>query len=183
MVLSDHEIRVLARAGMIDPFIDYGLCRSGQISFGLTSYGYDCRLADEYRIFTNVNNTVVDPKHFDTDCFVERQGDECLIPPNSFILGRSVEWFKIPRSILVICIGKSTYARVGIVIGITPLEPEWEGHITIEISNTTPLPARVYGNEGIAQLIFLRASETCDRSYADKHGKYQHQSGIVLPRV
>lgn len=152
------------------------------ISFGNSSYGYDCRIADEFKVFTNVYNTLVDPKLFDPKSFVEVSGD-CIIPPNSFALGRTVEWFRIPRDILVIGIGKSTYARCGIILNVTPFEPEWEGHATLEISNTTPLPAKIYANEGICQLIFFQGDGKCDTSYADKKGKYQSQGGIVLPRV
>jgi dCTP deaminase len=157
--------------------------RAGVISYGLSSYGYDIRVADEFKIFTNVHSALVDPKHFDPRSMVDFKGEVCVIPPNSFVLARSVEYIRVPRDVLVICIGKSTYARCGIIVNVTPLEPEWEGYITIEISNTTPLPAKIYANEGIAQLIFLQADEPCEMSYADKKGKYQRQRGIVLPKV
>jgi len=167
---------------MIEPFNSKQV-RKGVISYGVSSYGYDMRISDEFKIFTNINNTVVDPKKFDPKSFVDYKGDICIIPPNSFALASSVEYFRIPRDVLVICLGKSTYARCGIVVNVTPLEPEWEGHVTIEISNTTPLPAKIYANEGIAQLIFLQASEVCEISYKDKAGKYQAQRGITLPRL
>ena len=153
------------------------------ISYGNSSYGYDCRIADEFKVFTNVFGSVVDPKNFDPKAFVEIKADECIIPPNSFALGRTVEWFRIPRDILVVGIGKSTYARCGIILNVTPFEPEWEGYATLEISNTTPLPAKIYANEGICQLIFFQGDGPCDVSYADKKGKYQSQQGIVLPKV
>jgi dCTP deaminase len=153
------------------------------ISYGLSSYGYDIRVADEYRIFTNVNTAIVDPKNFDARSFVEYKGDICVIPPNSFVLARSVEYFRIPRNVLTICLGKSTYARCGIIVNVTPFEPEWEGYVTLEISNTSPLPARVYSNEGLCQVIFLESDELCEVSYKDKKGKYQAQQGIVLPRI
>jgi len=168
--------------GMIEPFVESQM-REGVISFGLSSYGYDVRVADEYRIFTNVNTTIVDPKHFDPRSFVEYKGEICVIPPNSFVLARSVEYFRIPRNIMTICVGKSTYARCGIIVNVTPFEPEWEGHVTLEISNTSPLPARVYSGEGICQVIFLEADEVCEVSYKDRKGKYQAQQGIVLPRI
>jgi dCTP deaminase len=152
------------------------------ISYGVSSYGYDIRCADEFKIFTNVNSSIVDPKAFDEKSFVSFTGNVCIIPPNSFALTRTVEYFRIPRNVLAICVGKSTYARVGIVINVTPLEPEWEGQVTIEISNTSPLPAKVYANEGIAQLLFFEADEVCEQSYKDKNGKYQGQMGITLPR-
>lgn len=182
MVKSDRWIKEMARRGMIEPFSESQV-REGVISYGVSSYGYDMKVADEFKIFTNINSTVVDPKNFDPRSFVEYKGDVCIIPPNSFALARSVEYYKIPRNVLVICLGKSTYARCGIVVNVTPLEPEWEGHVTIEISNTTPLPAKMYANEGIAQLIFLQASETCEVSYRDKAGKYQAQQGITLPKL
>jgi dCTP deaminase len=172
----------MASKGMIEPF-NQNQVRGGVISYGVSSYGYDMRITDEFKIFTNINNTVVDPKSFDPKSFVDFKGSECIIPPNSFVLGHSVEYFRIPRDVLVICLGKSTYARCGLVVNVTPLEPEWEGHVTIEISNTTPLPAKLYSNEGIAQLIFLGGSEVCETSYADKSGKYQAQKGITLPRM
>lgn len=182
-IKSDRWIRQMAREHrMIEPFVE-GQKREGVISYGLSSYGYDIRVADEYRIFTNVNTTILDPKHFDARSFVEFRGEVCVIPPNSFALGRSVEYFRIPRTILTICVGKSTYARCGIIVNVTPFEPEWEGYVTLEISNTSPLPARVYSNEGICQVIFLEADEVCEVSYKDKKGKYQAQQGIVLPRI
>lgn len=182
MVKSDRWIKDMAGKGMIEPF-NAKQVRKGVISYGVSSYGYDMRIGDEFKIFTNINNTVVDPKKFDEKSFVNFRGDVCIIPPNSFALASSMEYFRIPRDVLVICLGKSTYARCGIVVNVTPLEPEWEGHVTIEISNTTPLPAKIYANEGIAQLIFLQASEICEVSYKDKAGKYQAQKGITLPRM
>lgn len=182
MVRNDRWIKEMARKGMIEPF-EEKLVREGVISYGVSSYGYDMRVADEFKIFTNINSTVVDPKNFDPRSFVEFKGNVCIIPPNSFALARSVEYFRIPRDVLVICIGKSTYARCGIIVNVTPLEPMWEGYLTIEISNTTPLPAKIYANEGIAQLIFLKAEEECEVSYADRKGKYQAQQGIVLPKI
>lgn len=182
MIKNDRWIREMASKGMIEPFSENQV-REGVISFGVSSYGYDMRIADEFKIFTNINNTIVDPKNFDPRSFVDFKGDVCIIPPNSFALGYSVEYFRIPRDVLVICLGKSTYARCGIVVNVTPLEPEWEGHVTIEISNTTPLPAKIYANEGIAQLLFLGSEELCEVSYADKAGKYQAQRGITLPRM
>lgn len=182
MVKNDRWLKEMASKGMIEPFNENQV-RSGVISYGVGSYGYDMRIADEFKIFTNINNTIVDPKNFDPKSFVDFKGDICIIPPNSFVLGYSVEYFRIPREVLVICLGKSTYARCGLVVNVTPLEPEWEGHVTIEISNTTPLPAKVYANEGIAQLIFLEGSQVCETSYADKSGKYQAQKGITLPRM
>ncbi len=167
---------------MIEPFADSQISQ-GVISFGLSSYGYDLRIADEFKVFTNVFTAIVDPKAFDQKGFVEMKGDFCIIPPNSFALARSVEYFRIPRNVLTICLGKSTYARCGIIVNVTPFEPEWEGFATLEISNTTPLPAKIYANEGIAQVIFFEADETCRISYADKKGKYQKQSGIMLPRI
>jgi len=168
--------------GMIKPFEDRQV-RKGGISYGLSSYGYDIRIADEFKIFTNINTTIVDPKGFDPRSFVDVQGEVAIIPPNSFALGRSVEYFKIPRNVLTICVGKSTYARCGIITNVTPFEPEWEGYVTLEISNTTPLPAKIYANEGIAQVLFFESDEACETSYADRQGKYQGQQGIVLPTV
>lgn len=182
MIKSDKWIKDMAHKGMITPFSDRQV-RKGVISYGVSSYGYDIRIADEFKIFTNINSTVVDPKNFDERSLIDFKGDVCIIPPNSFALASSIEYFKIPRDILVICLGKSTYARCGIIVNITPLEPEWEGHVTVEISNTTPLPAKIYGNEGIAQLIFLQADEVCEISYKDKSGKYQSQKGITLARL
>ena len=167
---------------MIKPFEDRQV-RKGTISYGLSSYGYDIRIADEFKIFTNINTTIVDPKGFDPRSFVDVQGEVAVIPPNSFALGRSVEYFKIPRNVLTICVGKSTYARCGIITNVTPFEPEWEGYVTLEISNTTPLPAKIYANEGIAQVLFFESDEACETSYADRQGKYQGQQGIVLPTV
>ena len=168
--------------GMIKPFEERQV-RAGVISYGLSSYGYDLRIADEFKIFTNINNTLVDPKAFDPRSFVDYQGPVCIVPPNSFALGRTVEYFKIPRNVLTICVGKSTYARCGIITNVTPFEPEWEGFVTLEISNTTPLPAKIYANEGIAQVLFFESDEACQTSYADRQGKYQGQQGIVLPTV
>jgi dCTP deaminase len=167
---------------MIEPFVD-GQVRGGNISYGLSSYGYDLRVADEFKIFTNINSTVVDPKVFDDRSFVGFQGEICVIPPNSFALARSVEYFRIPRNVITICVGKSTYARCGIIVNVTPFEPEWEGFVTLEISNTTPLPARIYANEGLCQIIFFESDEVCETSYGDRKGKYQKQLGIVLPKV
>ena len=167
---------------MIAPFEERQV-RKGVISYGLSSYGYDIRIFDEFKIFTNINTTIVDPKEFDPRSFVDFKGDVCVIPPNSFALGRSVEYFKIPRNVMTICLGKSTYARCGIITNVTPFEPEWEGFVTLEISNTTPLPAKIYAREGIAQVLFFESDETCAVSYADRQGKYQAQQGIVLPTV
>ena len=183
MIKSDRWIRRMAvEKGMIKPFEDRQV-RKGGISYGLSSYGYDIRIADEFKIFTNINTTIVDPKSFDPRSFVDYQGEVAVIPPNSFALGRSVEYFKIPRNVLTICVGKSTYARCGIITNVTPFEPEWEGYVTLEISNTTPLPAKIYANEGIAQVLFFESDEPCLVSYADRQGKYQGQQGIVLPTV
>lgn len=182
-VKNDRWIRNMVREKeMIKPFADSQV-REGVISYGVSSYGYDLRVADEFKIFTNVNSSVVDPKNFDERSFVEFRGPVCIVPPNSFALARSVEYFKIPRSVLTICVGKSTYARCGIIVNVTPLEPEWEGFVTLEISNTTPLPARVYSNEGLCQIVFFESDEECEISYKDKKGKYQSQKGIVLPRI
>ena len=167
---------------MIEPFAEEQV-RSGVISYGVSSYGYDMRVAPEFKIFTNVLSAVVDPKHFDPKSFVEFTGEVCMVPPNSFALARSVEYFRIPRNVLTICVGKSTYARCGIITNVTPFEPEWEGFVTLEISNTTPLPAKIYANEGIAQVLFFEADEVCETSYADKKGKYQKQQSIVLPKL
>ncbi|WP_298817237.1 dCTP deaminase [Chloroflexus sp.] len=182
-VKSDRWIRRMAlEHGMIEPFVDHQV-RRGVISYGLTSYGYDMRVTDHFKVFTNVYNALVDPKQFDPRSFVDIQADYVDIPPNSFALAQSLEYFRIPRNVCCIVIGKSSYARCGIIINVTPLEPEWEGHVTIEISNTTPLPARIYANEGIGQVLFLESDEVCEVSYADKKGKYQKQTGIVLPRI
>jgi dCTP deaminase len=179
----DHWIRKMAHEHrMIEPFVE-GQVRNGNISFGVSSYGYDIRVADEFKIFTNVFSAVVDPKDFDPKSMVDFKGDVCIIPPNSFALARTVEYFRIPRQVLTICLGKSTYARCGIIVNVTPFEPEWEGFVTLEISNTTPLPARIYANEGIAQVLFFEADEPCEISYADKKGKYQKQQSIVLPKL
>jgi dCTP deaminase len=167
---------------MIEPFSDQQV-RGGVISYGVSSYGYDVRIADDFKIFTNINSTIVDPKSFDPRSFVDFRGDVCVIPPNSFALARTVEYFRIPRSVLVICLGKSSYARCGIIVNVTPLEPEWEGIVTLEVSNTTPLPAKIYANEGIAQMLFFESDEVCLTSYADKKGKYQAQQGLTLPRL
>jgi len=182
-ILSDRWIRnEVRRSGMIEPFVEHQK-REGCISYGLSSYGYDARVADEFKIFTNVDNALVDPKNFSDDSFVDRKTDICVIPPNSFVLARTVEYFRIPRDVLVICLGKSTYARCGMIVNVTPLEPEWEGHVTLEISNTTPLPARVYANEGICQFLFLRGESAPEVSYADRKGKYMGQQGVTLPRL
>ncbi len=168
--------------GMIEPFEDRQV-RQGVVSFGLSSYGYDVRVANEFKVFTNVYNTVVDPKAFDPQSFVDIRADVCTIPPNSFALASTVEYFRIPRDVLTICLGKSTYARCGIIVNVTPFEPEWEGHVTIEISNTTPLPAKIYAHEGIAQVLFFQGDEPCEVSYKDKKGKYQAQRGVTLPKI
>jgi dCTP deaminase len=168
--------------GMIEPFVDDQI-REGVVSYGLSSYGYDIRVADEFKVFTNINSTVIDPKSFDPRSFVDIRADVCIVPPNSFALARTIEYFRIPRDILTICLGKSTYARCGIIVNVTPFEPEWEGFVTLEISNTTPLPARIYANEGIAQVLFLQSDEECERSYADKKGKYLKQTGVTLPKI
>lgn len=182
-IKPDHWIRKMAlEKGMIEPFVD-GQVREGVISYGLSSYGYDIRVTDEFKIFTNVHSAVVDPKHFDPKSFVDFKGDVCVIPPNSFVLARTVEYFRIPRTVLTVCLGKSTYARCGLIVNVTPFEPQWEGYVTLEISNTTPLPARVYANEGIAQVLFFESDEECETSYADRKGKYQAQQSIVLPRI
>ena len=182
-IKNDRWIREMAETQeMISPFCEKQV-RNGVISYGLSSYGYDLRVADEFKIFTNVNNALVDPKRFDEKSFVTVQTDICIVPPNSFALARSIEYFKIPRSVLTICVGKSTYARCGIIVNVTPFEPEWEGFVTLEISNTTPLPARIYANEGLCQIIFFESDEVCETSYADRKGKYQAQKGIVLPKL
>jgi len=182
-VMPDTWIREKARAdGMIEPFVDRQN-RDGAISFGLSSYGYDARVSPEFKIFTNVDNAIVDPKEFSDQSFVERETDVCIIPPNSFVLARTVEYFRIPRDILVICLGKSTYARCGIIVNVTPLEPEWEGHVTLEFSNTTPLPAKVYANEGACQFLFLKGEGPPEVSYADRAGKYMGQRGVTLPKI
>jgi dCTP deaminase len=179
----DHWIRKMAEEHrMIEPF-EAGQVRKGVVSYGVSSYGYDIRVADEFKIFTNVYSAVVDPKNFDHRSMVDYKGGICVIPPNSFALARTVEYFRIPRRVLTVCLGKSTYARCGIIVNVTPFEPEWEGYVTLEISNTTPLPARIYSNEGIAQVLFFEADEECELSYADKKGKYQYQKTIELPKL
>jgi dCTP deaminase len=182
-LIADHQIRRLAlEHGMIEPFVEKQT-REGVISYGLSSYGYDMRVADEFKIFTNIYSTVVDPKNFSPQSMVDFKGDVCIVPPNSFALARSVEYFRIPRDILTLTVGKSTYARCGIITNITPFEPGWEGYVTLEISNTTPLPAKIYANEGIAQVVFFQADEECEVSYADRKGKYQGQVGVTPPRL
>jgi dCTP deaminase len=182
-IKSDTWITRMARDHqMIEPFVE-GQVRGGVISYGVSSYGYDVRVGDEFKVFTNVYNTVVDPKNFDPKSFVDIKADVCIIPPNSFALAGTIEYFRIPRDILTVCLGKSTYARCGIIVNVTPFEPEWEGHVTIEISNTTPLPAKIYANEGIAQVLFFQGDEPCAVSYKDKKGKYQAQRGVTLPKM
>ena len=182
-VMPDHWIREQSQKhGMIQPFVEKQ-SREGVISYGVSSYGYDARVSDEFKIFTNVDSATVDPKDFSHQGFVDRKADVCIIPPNSFVLARTVENFKIPRDTLVICVGKSTYARCGIIVNVTPLEPEWEGHVTLEFSNTTPLPAKIYANEGACQFLFLKADSECEISYADKAGKYMNQKGVTLPKI
>jgi dCTP deaminase len=186
-IKSDNWIRRMARAhGMIEPFeSDQVRHADGKriISYGTSSYGYDVRCANEFKIFTNINSTIVDPKQFDEKSFVDFGGDVCIIPPNSFALARTIEYFRIPRNVLVVCLGKSTYARCGIICNVTPLEPEWEGHVTLEFSNTTPLPAKIYANEGVAQMLFFESDEVCATSYRDRGGKYQGQKGVTLPKA
>ena len=180
---NDRWIRQMAlEQHMIEPF-EEGRARPGVISYGVSSYGYDIRVAEEFKIFTNVYSAVVDPKQFDPRSMIDFQGAVCVIPPNSFALARTVEYFRIPRGVLTVCLGKSTYARCGIIVNVTPFEPEWEGYVTLEISNTTPLPAKIYANEGIAQVLFFEADQVCEVSYADKKGKYQNQQSILLPKV
>ncbi len=187
-IKPDHWIRRMVESHrMIDPY-EPGQVRHRKqgekcISYGTSSYGYDVRCAREFKIFTNINSAIVDPKHFDESSFVNFSGDVCIIPPNSFALARTVEYFRIPRNVLTICLGKSTYARCGIIVNVTPLEPEWEGHVTLEFSNTTPLPARIYANEGVAQFLFFESDEPCELSYADRAGKYQGQTGVTLPKA
>ena len=182
-ILSDSQIRYLSqKEEMIAPFVEKQTAE-GKISYGLSSYGYDARCSREFKIFTNVDNAIVDPKDFSDDSFVDRETDVCIIPPNSFVLTRSVEYFKIPKDVLVVCLGKSTYARCGLIVNVTPLEPGWEGHVTLEISNTTPLPAKVYANEGVAQFLFFKGSTPCETTYADRSGKYMGQTGVTLPRI
>ncbi|MFZ8865132.1 MAG: dCTP deaminase [Rickettsiales bacterium] len=187
-ILSDLEIRERVKtAEMINPFVDslqkINQKNEGLISYGVSSYGYDARVSDEFKIFTNVDSAIVDPKNFANEGFVTRKTDVCIIPPNSFVLARTVEYFKIPRDILVICVGKSTYARCGIIVNVTPLEPEWEGHVTLEFSNTTPLPAKIYAGEGACQFLFLKADQLCETSYNDRSGKYMKQTGVTLPKI
>jgi dCTP deaminase len=182
-LLADHQIRELAKSqGMIEPFVEKQT-KDGVISYGLSSFGYDARAAREFKIFTNVDNAMVDPKDFSHQSFVDRSTDVCVIPPNSFALTHTVEYFRIPKDVLVICLGKSTYARCGLIVNVTPLEPGWEGHVTLEISNTTPLPAKVYANEGVAQFLFFKGSAACEVSYADRKGKYMGQRGVTLPKL
>jgi dCTP deaminase len=185
-IKSDKWIRRMAAQGMIEPF-EPGQVRNVNghkiVSYGTSSYGYDVRVAREFKIFTNINSTIVDPKNFDANSFVDFRGDICIIPPNSFALGHTVEYFRIPRNVLTVCLGKSTYARCGIIVNVTPLEPEWEGHVTLEFSNTTPLPAKIYAGEGCAQVIFIESDEVCETSYKDRGGKYQGQTGVTLPRA
>jgi dCTP deaminase len=179
----DHWIRKMAlEQGMIEPFVENQV-RQGVVSYGVSSYGYDLRVADEFKIFTNVYSAIVDPKNFSPESFVDFKGDVCVIPPNSFALARSLEYFRIPRKVLTICLGKSTYARCGLIVNVTPFEPSWQGFVTLEISNTTPLPAKVYANEGLAQVLFFEADEECEISYADKQGKYQGQTGVTPPKL
>jgi len=185
-IKSDHWIRRMAKNGMIEPFeANQVRSREGQkiVSYGTSSYGYDVRCASEFKIFTNINSTIVDPKAFDPQSFVDVNADVCIIPPNSFALARTVEFFRIPRSVLTICLGKSTYARCGIIVNVTPFEPEWEGYVTLEFSNTTPLPAKIYAGEGCAQVLFFESDEVCEISYKDRGGKYQGQVGVTLPKA
>ena len=182
-VMSDRWIKKMAlEHRTIEPFTDTQV-RAGVISYGLSSYGYDVRIADEFKIFTNINSSIVDPKNFDPKSFVDFSGEICIIPPNSFALARTVEYFRIPRNVITVCVGKSTYARCGIIVNVTPFEPEWEGIVTLEVSNTTPLPAKIYANEGIAQVLFFESDELCETSYADKKGKYQAQQVLTLPKL
>jgi dCTP deaminase len=182
-IKSDRWIKRMAlEHAMIAPFVE-SQTRAGVVSFGLSSYGYDIRVADEFKVFTNIYNTVVDPKSFDPKSFVDIKAEVCIIPPNSFALARTIEYFRIPRDVLTVCVGKSTYARCGIIVNVTPFEPEWEGHVTLEISNTTPLPAKIYANEGIAQVLFFQSDEPCEVSYRDKKGKYQSQHVVTLPKI
>jgi dCTP deaminase len=186
-IKSDKWIRRMAKEhGMIEPFESGQVRENGSgriVSYGTSSYGYDIRCSDEFKIFTNINSAIVDPKNFDDNSFVDVKSDVCIIPPNSFALARTVEYFRIPRNVLTICLGKSTYARCGIIVNVTPFEPEWEGHVTLEFSNTTPLPAKIYANEGVAQVLFLESDEVCETSYKDRGGKYQGQKGVTLPKT
>ena len=186
-IKSDLWIRrMAAKHGMIEPF-EPGQVKTANgakiVSYGTSSYGYDVRCSNEFKLFTDINCTVVDPKNFDPQSFVEVKSDVCIIPPNSFALARTIEYFRIPRNVLVVCLGKSTYARCGIIVNVTPLEPEWEGHVTLEFSNTTPLPAKIYANEGVAQMLFFESDEVCETSYRDRGGKYQGQMGVTLPKI
>ena len=182
-IKSDRWIKRMAREHrMIEPFVDSQV-RGSAISYGVSSYGYDIRVADEFKVFTNINNTVIDPKNFDPRSFVDVKTDVCIVPPNSVARARTIEYFRIPRDVLTVCLGKSTYARCGIIVNVTPFEPEWEGTVTLEISNTTPLPAKIYANEGIAQVLFFQSDEPCEFSYKDKKGKYQAQVGVTLPKI
>jgi dCTP deaminase len=182
-IKSDRWIRrMAAEHGMIEPFVESQV-REGVISYGVSSYGYDVRIADEFKIFTNINSTIVDPKQFDPRSFVDFRGEVCIIPPNSFALARTVEYFRVPGNVLVLCVGKSTYARCGVLVNVTPLEPGWEGQVTLEFSNTTPLPAKIYANEGVAQMLFLESDEACEVSYKDRAGKYMGQRGVTLPKT
>ncbi len=185
-IKADHWIRKRSEEGMIEPFEPNQVSHvNGQkiVSYGTSSYGYDVRCANEFKIFTNINSAIIDPKDFSEHSFVDLKNDVCIIPPNSFALARTIEYFRIPRDVLVICLGKSTYARCGIIVNVTPLEPEWEGHVTLEFSNTTPLPAKIYANEGVAQMLFIQSDEVCDVSYKDRQGKYQGQTGVTLPKM
>ncbi len=182
-IQPDHWIRKMAHEyGMIEPFVEQQVS-THVISYGVSSYGYDIRIADEYKIFTDVFSAIVDPKHFDPKSMVDFKGEVCIIPPNSFVLARTIEYFRIPRNVLTVCVGKSTYARCGLIVNVTPFEPEWEGYVTLEISNTTPLPAKVYSNEGIAQVLFFVADQECETSYKDRKGKYDKQTGVVPPKI
>lgn len=181
-ILPDHWIRAQSKKGMIEPYEEKQIAE-GQISYGVSSYGYDARVAPEFKVFTNVDSAIIDPKNFQESSFVDRNTDVCILPPNSFALGRTVEYFRIPRDVLVICLGKSTYARCGIIVNVTPLEPEWEGHVTLEFSNTTPLPAKIYANEGVCQFLFYRGESECETSYKDRAGKYMGQTGVTLPKI
>ena len=182
-LMSDNWIEKQVKENQIISPFETAQVRDGKISYGLSSYGYDARVSDELKVFTNVNNAVVDPKNFSYEGFVEKKSDTCIIPPNSFVLARTIEYFKIPRDVLVVCLGKSTYARCGIIVNVTPLEPEWEGHVTLEFSNTSPLPAKIYAFEGACQFLFFKGKEAHNMSYADKKGKYMHQKGVTLPRL
>ena len=182
-IMSDNWIKKMSlEEGMIEPFVD-NQKKEGTISYGVSSYGYDARVSEEFKIFTNVDSAIVDPKNFNDKGFVDRPGKECIIPPNSFVLASTIEYFKIPNDVLVVCLGKSTYARCGIIVNVTPLEPGWEGHVTLEFSNTTPLPAKIYANEGVAQFVFLKGNEKPEVTYADRNGKYQGQKGVTLPKI